>query len=320
MARIWFGTNRNPIEQGGAVVDFDGNFSAQGLQDLRFGVAEVQGGKVVSLSVLPGEPEVSASAEVFARVKEEMKGGRDTIIMIHGYATSFRQAIEGAQKTKEAYGALNPNIVLFSWPSDGRHAPHDYGNDRHDAKASGLAFARGLMKLLDFLQQGDPCGRRIHLLAHSMGNYVLRNALQELEKMVPGATMPCVFDNILSMAADEDADALDCPEKWGRLAQLCRGLHIYINRYDKALLGSDLTKGNPARMGNIGPARPKDLPNGVTVIDVSGTDGLLDIVGHGYYDTEKKVIADVLQVLAGIQPDKVTGRVWKDSQMRFAIE
>lgn len=325
MSRIWFGTNRNPVvNEQGVVVDFDGNFSAEGLQDLRFGVAEVVDGRMVSISVAPSSPEQAGSEAVFSLVKEQMKqAGRDTIALLHGYATSFRQAVEGAEKTKQAYGLLNPNMVLFSWPSDGRHAPHDYGNDRHDAKASGLAFARGLMKLVEFMNDGDNCGRRLHLLAHSMGNYVLRHALLEMAKMREGSRLPCVFDNILSMAADEDADAFtparEDGQKWERLPELAKAVHIYINKHDKALLGSNFTKGNAERMGNTGPAQPHNLPMKVTVIDTSKEDGLLDIVGHGYYDTEPKVVRDVLHVLSGLAPNKVPQRTWVPGSSRYEL-
>lgn len=321
MSRIFFGTNRDPVLDGaGNVVNFGKNFSAQGLNDLRFGVCEVQDWKMVSVSCFPEDAAAPGSQAVFSHVKDLMKAGTDTLVMIHGYATTFQQAIEGAAKTLEAYKAANLNIILFSWPSDGAHAPKDYGNDRLDAHASGPAFARGLLKLVEFLGQGDPCGRKIHLLAHSMGNYVLRNALQELQGQMSGSRMPCVFENIFSMAADEDSDALDSEEKWKHLPDLCRSLNIYINKYDKALLGSNLTKGNPERMGNFGPDKPMDLPAKVTVIDVSADMGLTDVVGHGYYDEHPRVIDDVLMVLAGTAPSKVTGRTWVPSAMRFTIQ
>ncbi len=315
MSSIYFATNRNQEGEG-----FGKNFSPNGLADLRFGVADVEGGKILSIQVAPDKPSEGSTA-VYEAVKRKMaEEKRDTMIMIHGYATSFEQAILGAAKTKAAYGPANLNVFMFSWPSDGRNAPHDYGNDRHDAQASGLAFARGIMKLVEFLRSGPACGRRIHLLAHSMGNYVLRHTLQELIKMNPAGRLPRVFDNVFSMAADEDADALEHADKWARLPELTQALHIYFSRHDRALQGSDATKGNPDRMGNDGPARPLDIHSKVTLIDVSKTDRfLLDVVGHGYYDEKQAVIDDVLATLAGLEPDQIPGRRYVQAKNRYVI-
>ena len=245
---------------------------------------------------------------------------RNTVIMILGFATPFEQALIGAAKTKAAYGPANLNVFLFSWPSDGRNAPHDYGNDRHDAQSSGLAFARGLMKLVAFLREGDACGQRVHLLAHSMGNYVLRHTLQEMIKMTPTGRLPRVFDNIFSFAADEDSDALEYKEKLARLPELTQALHIYFSKHDRALWGSDATKGNPDRLGNDGPAKPLDIHSKVTLIDVSKTDRLLlDIIGHGYYDEKQTVIDDVLSVLNGLEPHEIPGRSYVLAKNRYVI-
>jgi esterase/lipase superfamily enzyme len=80
-----------------------------------------------------------------------------------------------------------------------------YKNDRLDATASGVAFARGFLKLADFISQlnaEQQCRQNLHLIAHSMGVYVLRSALQEIKRQT-GDNPPRIFDQILLMAADE---------------------------------------------------------------------------------------------------------------------
>lgn len=326
---IYFATNRNPIELDGRIIDFNKNFSENGLADLRFGQAQVDSdnGKVTDLQVAPNAPE-EGSAAVYSQIKQKMAvQGRSTLIIIHGYATGFMQALAGAAKTKAAYKDANLNVFMFSWPSDGKNFPvQAYIDDRHDAMASGMAFARGLMKLIEFLSTGEACGQKVHLLCHSMGNYVLRNALQAMINHPEGwagqGQLPRVFENIFSMAADEDADALEKDDKWGRLPELTKKLHIYFNNHDHALNISNLTKGNPDRMGNDGPAHPLDLHSKVTLVDVSRTEDFLKAltsVGHGYYDEQPKVVADVLQVLAGIEPDQVQGRILDTGRNRRII-
>lgn len=325
---IYFATNRNPIVKDDLIVDFGKNFSPEGLSDLRFGKADVDlDAKTFTMEVVPNKPSEGSQA-VYTAVKQKMMDqSRSTLIIIHGYATSFAQAIVGAAKTKKAYETQNLNVFMFSWPSDGKNVPPQaYADDRHDASASGLAFARGLMKLVEFLSAGKPCGQQVHLLAHSMGNYVLRNALQALinhpEGYAASGQLPRIFENIFSMAADEDNDALEKPEKWERLPEITRHLNIYFNNHDRALNISDLTKGNPDRMGSDGPAHPGDLPSKVTLIDVSRTQNFFQTatsVGHGYYDEQPKVVSDVLQVIAGLQPDQIAGRSFVSAKNRYVI-
>ena len=319
--RVYFATNRNPEGPDEKPTGFGPNFSPSGLQDLRFGQALVQDGKIISMDCLPDEPN-AGSDSMFAEIKAKMaQDGRDTLIMIHGYDTTFEKAVIGAAKTKMAYADAKLNVVLFSWPSDGKFGPlrpQEYFDDRHDAQASGQAFCRGMMKLQNFLRQGAPCGQKIYLLTHSMGNFVLRHTLQALIVQAQTQRLPRAFDAIFSMAADEDNNALDCPEKWQRLPELTAQLLIYCNKHDKALMGSEDTKGNPDRMGNHGPAQPGNLPAKVTVVDVTKLNGILS-VGHGYYDEIPQVIHDVLQVMQGLQGEDVKGRNWIPAEHKYCI-
>ena len=318
---VYFGTNRNSIGPNDKPTGFGPSFSANGLQDLRFGQAVVEDGKIISLDCLPDTPE-EGSAAMFAEIKQKMATeGRDTLVLIHGFNTTFEAAVVGAAKTKEAYGPATLNVVIFSWPSEGTYdvlKPQEYFSDRHNAQSSGQAFYRGMMKLSAFLRQGAPCGQKIYLLAHSMGNYVLRSTLQALIEQSPTPRLPRAFDVIFSMAADEDNDALDKPEKWQRLPELTAQLLIYCNKDDKALMGSEDTKGNPDRMGNHGPIQPGNLPAKTTVVDVTKLNGLFAI-GHGYYDEIPAVIADVLQVMAGKTGEDVEGRNWVPAEHKYFI-
>lgn len=323
MTIVYFGTNRNPIEKDGAVVDFGSKFSPDGVENLRFGQAVVQDGKIIDLQVAPDTTDEGSTA-MFSHVQQKMANeGTDTLVMIHGYATSFVQSILGAAHAKGTFAEADLNVFMFSWPSDGKNVPPQaYKDDRQDAEHSGLAFMRGFMKLLDFFDSGVMCGRHVHLLAHSMGNYVTRFFLQAAIKQFSGQPLPRIFENIFSMAADEDADALDCPDKWQRLPELTRHLHIYFNNHDHALNFSTATKNNPDRMGSDGPTQPLNIHSKVTLVDVSRTEDWFKAatsLGHGYYDEQPKVIADILQVLAGRMPDQVNNRNWIPAKNRYFI-
>lgn len=324
MTTVYFTTNRNPLPPDGPQ-DFGGGFSATDLGDLRFGQVTVVKGKFKpgSLAVLPDNPEQGSQA-LFAQLRATMRSqSRDSLLFIHGFNVDFKAAVESAAALVEAYGRISekayaPNIFVFTWPSDGRVT--GYGNDRHDAEASGYAMARGLTKLAGFLRSTDSsqaCQQGIHLLAHSMGNYVLRHTLQQAQKLSGSAPLARLFDNVILTAADEDSDAFEHDHKLARLPELAQRITVYFNHGDEALRISDVTKGNPDRLGHDGPRQPHQLPGKVVSVDVS--DVVHQAVGHSYHLTCDRVVRDMLAVLANESSEKITGRTYVPHANKFRL-
>ena len=333
---IYFGTNRDG-RPAAKPTRFGKRFSDDGLANLRFGKASVTG-KRVSIAVhqeslerlgttklMDAERSKLGSSTLFSALRSEMRELRsDTIVFIHGYNVSFKEAVQAAARVHDNFSGLNSgagvNVVLFSWPSDGSMAPWlAYSSDRRDAAASGPAFARGLLKLNDFFQKmarEDVCEQRIHLVAHSMGNYVLRHALQELRRQSRGG-IPRLFDQIFLMAADEDDDAFELDHKLRLLPRLGRRVNVYFNRGDTAMAISDATKGNPDRLGDDGPRSPFQVPGKVTQIDCTYVvEGAIE---HSYY-LEPRVARDMAQAMEGLDPLDVEGRAFLDDRNRFLLQ
>lgn len=197
--RVYFATNRNHQPENTKLV-FGPRFNADGVAALRYGHVDFAAG-VESLQAadvevyddaLRGEADPTKGG---GRLLEALRLGmckaeRDTLVFIHGFNVSFNGAIEAGMRLarevsiRETSGDVRPvNVVVFSWPSDGAAIPYmSYYSDREDARASGPALARAYLKLRDFLAQlplEQRCGRRVHLLAHSMGAYVLCFGLQK---------------------------------------------------------------------------------------------------------------------------------------------
>ena len=321
MTTVYFATNRNPIPKK-SPRDFGPDFSSTNLGDLRFGQAEVIDGELdaATIRILPDNAEHGSKA-LFASLRANMRAqSRDALLFIHGFNVSFREAVESAAALVESQGkaGYRPNIFVFSWPSDG--AVTGYGNDRHDAEASGYAVARGLTKLAAFLRDTDAdaaCGQRINLIAHSMGNYVLRHALQQARKIANGAPLARLFDNLILTAADEDADAFELEHKFGRLPELAQRITVYFNNGDLALRVSDVTKGNPDRLGHDGPARPHQIPAKVVIVDVS--DVVHQAIGHSYHITCPPVVQDMVAVLGNVGSERIGGRNYVPHANKFRL-
>jgi len=67
-------------------------------------------------------------------------------------------------------------------------------------------------------------------MAHSMGNYVLRHALQQAKKITNDASLVRIFDNIVLTAADEDSDAFEHDHNWQSYRSLRSALRLLQQR------------------------------------------------------------------------------------------
>jgi len=247
-----------------------------------------------------GQPNIAlGSAGFFADLQGIMTGGTDTVIFIHGFNVTWESAVGSAlalqvalNRTDGAVPAQKVNVVLFSWPSDGMALPLvSYKSDRTEASGSGYAVGRAFLKLRDFLISlrdrttgAALCGQDIHVACHSMGNFVLQNALDRMDDHTPGNALPRLFEHVFLCAPDVDDTVLEPSQPLGRVQEIARCVTVYHNRGDKAMYVSDYTKGNPDRLGTNGAARPAVLHNKIHQVDctpVAGIDN--DFVQHSYY-------------------------------------
>jgi esterase/lipase superfamily enzyme len=237
------------------------------------------------------------SQAMFADLQELMLRTTDVLVYIHGFNVSWNEAV-GTAAALEIMLNHSPladpqqkvAVVLFTWPSDGMAMPFaSYKSDRTEAAGSGYAVGRAFLKVRDFLaglrdraRGGEPlCGQDIHLLCHSMGNFVLQNALTRIAEFTPGTALPRLFEHIFMCAPDVDDDVLEPGHPMGSVHELGRWVSVYHNRADVALVISDHTKGNPERLGAGGAARPTMLHTKIHQVDCSNI--VSGLVEHSYY-------------------------------------
>ena len=345
MVDVLFATNRNPASKKEGW--FGERFHADGPMFFRVGAATLdrvsddmdEAYKIRSVTVLPealgkdgGEvTKLLGSSALLADLRKRMmKDKRDVVVLIHGFANTFANSLQRAAQISQAYlidppeggQPYEPYVVVFSWPSNGRtEPPWEYHSDRDDAAASGVAMARFMMRVLDFLSDKGKCEQRIHLVAHSMGNWAFRHAVQGIIALNEQARLPALFTNAFLMAADEDEDALQEDHKLLRLPELARAVHVYHSRSDQALLISDTTKFNPDRLGSGGPLSFSGLSNRIVAVDCDEVNATVPLhANHQYYRLRKEVIDDVRAVLSGrFLPDQVPRRVVVESGRRYRI-
>lgn len=169
-------------------------------------------------------------------------------------------------------------VIPIIWPCDNDLGlARDYWDDQRAADMSVFAFSRLLYKFFRW-QEVAHCRKKMSILAHSMGNRVLRGTLQEFNDRYGVA---CLFEHIYMVAADLRQDTLH--GHGAVIRDFCKDLSIFYNKHDRALTASKLANLRHGffsrRLGATG-IHP-DI-KGIHEVDCSHMI-MSDPLGHNYY-------------------------------------
>ena len=206
----------------------------------------------------------------------------DVFVFIHGFNSSFEDA---ARRTAQlAYDLdFDGTPMMYSWPSQASTTA--YTVDEAAVNVSGRRLAEFLEDVV--AQSG---AERVHLIAHSMGNRALIEALQVWMANHDARGRRKAFGQIVFTAPDVDRDYFtDVIESLGQTAER---VTLYASDKDLALKTSQAVHGAP-RAGMAGAAiitRP-----GLDTIDMSSVEA--DMLGHNYYAANAGAIYDLFRLL-----------------------
>lgn len=214
--------------------------------------------------------------------------GKDqALVFVHGFKTTFMQGMyQCAQIMWDIKFEGLP--VYFSWASGGKVG--DYEHDRNSALVARPRFA----KMLGDLRSAGV--KTVHVLAHSMGNFVVLDAIANHNH----GNLPLGIGEVLMAAPDVDADHYRSIGPKVRAA--CSGMTLYASSVDKALKLSKAIAGNIPRAGDVYDGKPIILQN-VDSIDVTAVGAEIFGLNHGVFASEKSILNDVKLLLAqGLRP------------------
>lgn len=219
----------------------------------------------------------ATSGEGFLRDADE----GDVLLFVHGFNNSFDDAILRAAQL--AYDLEFPGrVATFCWPSHGDFTK--YAPDAEHAAASATALADALRVLLKNVTSGESKSeRRVHIMAHSMGNRIVLNALYALSRDPIGGRSDRPFGQIVLAAPDVGAAQFN--NLVDHAIRASAQTTYYFCRRDAALkLSQDLNKYEPVGMYPYFQA-------GLVTIDADNVD--TSFMWHSYYSSSVQVLADL---------------------------
>ena len=215
---------------------------------------------------------------------------KEILVFVHGFNTSFEDA---SRRTAQlAYDmAFDGPTVLYSWPSQGSMNPIAYNKDGRNAALT-APHLEEFLKLL-VAKSG---ATTVDIIAHSMGNRPVTQALRDFAMQNPGMKKP-MFNQVALMAPDVDAALFK--QMAQQMEHSANRITLYASSKDKALQASELFAGY-ARAGEGSPS-PMVLP-GMDTVDASAVDTSLLGLYHSYFADSTSVLSDLFDDFLGISP------------------
>jgi len=236
------------------------------------------------------------SIELMRRLKESPY--RQILLFIHGFSNLPEDVFEKVHELQRLCDAAEEHealVVPMIWPCDNDFGVvKDYWDDQKSADKSAAGFVRALGKFLDWRSsdahnpQSDPCLKRINILAHSMGNRVLRETLAEWAKYDLPNGVPLLFRNTFLVAADIVNESLHRGERGEHITHASRNVVVYYASDDLALRASKAANLRhqiaSRRLGHSGPEDMQRTPRNVHAVDCDDINTLYDPPsGHTYF-------------------------------------
>jgi len=209
-------------------------------------------------------------------------GPDDILLYIHGFNVTFENALQRAAQISVDFG-FKGTPVVFTWPSYA--GVTGYNTDWENVNWA----TKHIEAFIDRLASTAK-GRKIHVIAHSMGNKGLLNALRLMTYR--GITGP-LFQSAILCAPDFDS-VMFREQVAAEIKPLARQWVIYTSDNDIALMTSERL--NTPRLG-----RPVTYAEGFEIIDATGVEVTPWSVPetHSYYAVKKVVLDDMVKVLSG---------------------
>jgi len=226
----------------------------------------------------------------------------DVLFFVHGYNNSVTNVDERHKAIQAGLTANNFScrVVSFDWPSG--TDPLAYLPDRDNAKLTAIRMVNAGIKLF-VRAQDNICDINVHVLGHSTGAFVIREAFDHADDgQVTGASWTVGQIALISGDVSSKSYSQGNPETES-IYRRCYRLTNYSNGYDKVLQISNAKRaGFSPRVGRVG--LPTDAPDKTVNVDCSSYyhstygDGSAT-QSHSWHFTDQVFLKDLTETLRG---------------------
>lgn len=192
----------------------------------------------------------------------------DVVFFVHGYNTDAEESLKRQRlvETELRNRGFACVVVGFDWPTGGSVALYAY--DRFEAQHTAAALVKaGIIPFTRYSASGCPVN--VHLMAHSMGGFVVREAFRSINK---GRDATLSNDwrigQVVLFAADVSSACFELGHsEMTPVFDHCGRLTNYFSGYDEALGVSNVKNLDiSSRVGRVG--MPIDTPAPTKAVDV----------------------------------------------------
>ncbi|MFV0284015.1 MAG: alpha/beta hydrolase [Castellaniella sp.] len=197
-----------------------------------------------------------SKAAVWKNAQGERRG--DLLFSVHGYNMSSAEVIERHRRLADGltFCGFKGVVVSFDWPSDDKALA--YLSDRHNAKMTAMKLMSDGIAYLSASQRPD-CPTNIHVLGHSTGAFVIREAFDDADdtSLENGAWS---VSQVVFAAGDVSSHSMSAGESGAQsIYRHCVRVTNYSSKRDQALDLSNVKRiGTAPRVGRVG------LPQGAS--------------------------------------------------------
>lgn len=284
--------------------------------------------------IKPGH-QMGKKSDWVKKVMEDAKSGRqnpdteadlgDILVYVHGFNTPTKTMLKRHRKIKAGLSAQGYKgaVISFDWPS--ANSALNYLEDRSDAKETARRLVDEGIATFAALQTPE-CEINVHILAHSMGAFVVREAFDDADDRPRIAAVSWSVSQVLFVGADVSAGSMaDDNPKSSSLYRHAVRVTNYYNPFDGVLSLSNVKRvGVAPRVGRIG--LPDDRPGKAVNVNTgpyfnANRDKFddVDFAGHNWYFDGEVFMRDAYLTLMGeIDRNAIPTREGFDDELTLA--
>lgn len=229
----------------------------------------------------------------------------DILFYVHGFNTENAVMLERQRLLKTAFEAkgFEGVVVGFDWPA--ASSALNYLEDRMDAKMTAYRLVSEGISNFARMQRPD-CFVNLHVVAHSTGAYVVREAFDDADDRPGVASQSWSVSQVMLISGDISSGGMaDGSSKSSSLYRHCVRLTNYSNPYDNVLSLSDVKRiGVAPRVGRVGlpgsrPGKAVEVNCGAHFDANRPAYDALAFPAHTFWFYDDLVLEDMLHTLRG---------------------